>query len=80
MMTFDEVVVTIRGGPRDGETRVVPVGMRELRFVILTPLSVAAFLDKAEPGDELKFDEVRLRIDPDQAALGVPLQWPQEEE
>ena len=72
-----DVVVTIRGGPRDGETRVVPAGMRELRFVILPPLSVAAFLDKAEPGDVLEFDEVRLSIDPDQAELGIPLQWPE---
>ena len=72
----DEVVVTIRGGPRDGETVVVPVGTRELVYALQPDLSL---LDEAAPLDVLEFDEVRLPIDPAQAELGVPLQWPRDE-
>ena len=70
--------MVIRGGPRDGETRVVPDGMRELRFAVLP--NVLGLLDEVGSLDELHYDTVSLSIDPIQAALGVPLQWPQEEE
>ena len=68
------IVVKIRGGPRDGETLVVPAGTRELVFA-LQP-DVLSLLDEAAPLDILEFDKVRLPIDPAQAELGVPLQWP----
>ena len=68
------IVVKIRGGPRDGETRAVPTGTHELVFALMP--DVLQLIDEAAPLDVLEFDEVRLPIDPAQAELGIPLQWP----